>query len=94
MKAPTTDTRHPERSQSPTPQAHSLELLEGRQLLSVAAHNAPLAPRGMVVRNNPAYLANLQDSTDSTSNGEINEYNATSDKFLGKLLPITMPATL
>jgi hypothetical protein len=56
-------------------------------LVSASAPNAPFAPRGIVLENKVLYVANLQDSTDSTSNGEIKEYNASSGKFLGNLFP-------
>jgi len=49
--------------------------------------NAPFAPRGMVVKDNVVYVANLQDNTNSTSNGEIKEYKASNGNFLGNLYP-------
>jgi hypothetical protein len=56
-------------------------------LVPASDPNAPFAPRGMVVNNNVVYVANLQDSTDSTANGEIKEYKAGNGKFLGNLFP-------
>jgi hypothetical protein len=49
--------------------------------------HAPFAPRGIVVKDNILYVANLQD-TDTTKagiapDGEIDRYNATTGAFLG-----------
>ncbi len=56
-------------------------------LVPASDPNAPFAPRGMVVKDNIVYVANLQDNTDSTANGEIKEYKASNGKFLGNLFP-------
>jgi hypothetical protein len=60
-------------------------------LVAASDPNAPFAPRGMVVKDNIVYVANLQDNTDSTANGEIKEYNAGTGKFLGNLYPTGLP---
>jgi hypothetical protein len=62
-------------------------------LVSFQDANAPFAPRGMVLKDNILYVANMQD-TDSTKagiapNGEVDRYNATTGQFLGGL---AMPA--
>jgi hypothetical protein len=51
--------------------------------------HAPFAPRGIVLKDNVLYVANLQD-TDSNKagiapDGEVDEYNATTGSFLGAL---------
>ena len=56
-------------------------------LVPASDPNAPFAPRGMVVKDNVVYVANLQDNTDPTTNGEIKEYKASNGKFLGNLFP-------
>ena len=60
-------------------------------LVPASDPNAPFAPRGMVVKDNVVYVANLQDNTDSTANGEIKEYKASNGKFLGNLFPTGLP---
>ena len=60
-------------------------------LVPASDPNAPFAPRGMVVKDNVVYVANLQDNTDITSNGEIKEYKASNGKFLGNLFPTGLP---
>jgi hypothetical protein len=56
-------------------------------LVPASDPNAPFAPRGMVLDDKVVYVANLQDNTDSTTNGEIKEYKAGNGKFLGNLVP-------
>jgi outer membrane protein assembly factor BamB len=60
-------------------------------LVAASDPNAPFAPRGMVVKGNIVYVANLQDNTDSTANGEIKEYRAGTGQFLGDLFPTGLP---
>jgi WD40 repeat protein len=59
----------------------------GNALSPVVPHtnpNGPFAPRGMVLRDNILYVANLQDN--GSPSGEIREYSVSSGKFLGTLL--------
>ena len=60
-------------------------------LVPASDPNAPFAPRGMVLDDKVVYVANLQDSTDGTANGEIKEYKAGNGKFLGNLFPTGLP---
>jgi DNA-binding beta-propeller fold protein YncE len=45
--------------------------------------NSPFAPRGMVLKDNVHYVANLEDANGPS--GEIKEYDANTGKFLGNL---------
>jgi hypothetical protein len=56
-------------------------------LVPASDPNAPFAPRGMVMDDKVIYVANLQDNTDGTTNGEVKAYKASNGKFLGDLTP-------
>jgi hypothetical protein len=45
----------------------------------------------MVLEDKVVDVSNLQDNTDSTTNGEIKEYKASNGKFLGNLFPTGLP---
>jgi DNA-binding beta-propeller fold protein YncE len=47
--------------------------------------DAPFAPRGMVLRGNVLYVADLQGAT--TADGRVAEYNVNNGEFLGELKP-------
>lgn len=51
-------------------------------LVSASNTNAPFAPRGLVIRNNVAYVADFEGST----HPRIAKYNATSGAYLGELV--------
>jgi hypothetical protein len=59
---------------------------EGGLVSSKDAH-APFAPRGIVLKDNVLYVANLQDSDTTKAgiapDGEIDRYDATTGQFLG-----------
>jgi hypothetical protein len=56
-------------------------------LVSSQDPHAPFAPRGIVLKGNVLYVANLQDTVntpaDIAPDGEIDRYNATTGAFLG-----------
>jgi WD40 repeat protein len=56
-------------------------------LVPSSSPDAPFAPRGMVVKDNVAYVANFQDGDDITLSGEVKEYDANNGNFLGTLFP-------
>jgi hypothetical protein len=62
----------------------------GHPLPAVVSHddpNAPFAPRGIVLRDNVLYVANLSDGDTTPAgiapDGEIDKYDATTGQFLG-----------
>jgi hypothetical protein len=56
-------------------------------LVSAQNPHAPFAPRGIVLKDNVLYVANLQDSGTTKAgiapDGEIDKYDATTGQFLG-----------
>jgi hypothetical protein len=56
-------------------------------LVSFQDSHAPFAPRGIVVKDNVLYVANLQDANSSKAgiapDGEIDRYDASTGQFLG-----------
>src|SRR5262249_37939400 len=51
--------------------------------------HAPFPPRGMVLKDNVLYVANLQDAATTKAgiapNGEVDRYDGTTGQFLGSL---------